>query len=65
MRELESISQSLDSIVSRVEAGEGLLGKAISDEEAYDQFVAAVSEVRALVAEIRRNPKTFVRFSIF
>lgn len=65
MTELKSISTSLDSIVSRVESGEGSLGKVIGDEEAYDQFVAAVSEVRALVAEIRRNPKTFVRFSIF
>jgi phospholipid/cholesterol/gamma-HCH transport system substrate-binding protein len=65
MTELKSISTSVDSIVSRVEAGEGSLGKAIGDDAAYDQFIAAVSEVRALVAEIRKNPKTFVRFSIF
>ena len=63
--DLKSVAASLDSMVSRVEAGEGSLGKALGDDEAYDQFIAAVSEVRALVAEIRRNPKTFVRFSIF
>lgn len=63
--ELKSISGSLDSIVSRVEQGEGSLGKAIGDDAAHDEFVAAVREVRELVADIRQNPKSFVRFSIF
>ena len=65
MTDLQTISASLDSMVSRIESGKGSLGKAIADEDAYDQFVAAVKEVRELVAEIRKNPKTFVRFSIF
>ncbi|MBD3348836.1 MAG: MCE family protein [Candidatus Eisenbacteria bacterium] len=63
--ELRGISTSLDSIVTSVENGEGSLGKAIGDDEAHDEFVAAVREVRELVAEIRENPKSFVRFSIF
>jgi phospholipid/cholesterol/gamma-HCH transport system substrate-binding protein len=63
--ELQTISAALDSIVTRVESGEGSLGKLIGDEAAHEEFVAAVREVRDLVAEIRRNPKTFIRFSIF
>lgn len=63
--ELQTISAALDSIVARVEGGEGSLGKLIGDEAAHDEFVAAIREVRALVAEIQRNPKSFVRFSIF
>lgn len=63
--ELQTISASLDSIVGRVESGEGSLGKLIGDDAAHEEFVAAVREVRDLVAEIRRNPKTFIRFSIF
>ena len=63
--ELKSISMSLDSIVTRVEEGEGSLGKAIGDDVAHDEFVAAVKEVRELVADIREDPKSFVRFSIF
>jgi phospholipid/cholesterol/gamma-HCH transport system substrate-binding protein len=63
--ELKSISASLDTIITRVERGEGSLGKVIGDETAHDEFVAAVREVRELVAQIRENPKSFVRFSIF
>jgi len=63
--DLEQIASTLDSILGRVERGEGSLGKLIGDEEAHDEFVAAIREVRALVAEIQRNPKSFVRFSIF
>jgi phospholipid/cholesterol/gamma-HCH transport system substrate-binding protein len=63
--QLQTISTSLDSIVGRVESGEGSLGKLIGDQAAHDEFVAAIREVRDLIAEIRRNPKTFIRFSIF
>jgi phospholipid/cholesterol/gamma-HCH transport system substrate-binding protein len=63
--ELKTISASLDSIVTRVEAGEGSLGKLVNDEDAYDEFVQAITEVRDLVAAIRENPKSFVRFSIW
>jgi phospholipid/cholesterol/gamma-HCH transport system substrate-binding protein len=63
--DLKTISTSLDSIVVRVEDGQGTLGKLINDDEAYEEFLAAVSELRALVEEIRDNPKSFVKFSLF
>ncbi|MCK4410028.1 MAG: MCE family protein [Candidatus Eisenbacteria sp.] len=63
--ELKMVSASLDSIVRRVESGEGTLGKLINEDEAHDEFLAAIKEVRELVAEIRDNPKSFVRFSLF
>ena len=31
----------------------------------YEEFVGAAREIRELVAQIRENPKGFVRFSIF
>ncbi len=63
--ELQTISTTVDSIIGRVERGEGSLGKLIGDDAAHDEFLAAIREVRELVAEIQRNPKSFVRFSIF
>jgi phospholipid/cholesterol/gamma-HCH transport system substrate-binding protein len=63
--DLETIAASLDSIMGRVERGEGSLGKLINDQAAHDEFVAAIREVRELVAQIQRNPKSFIRFSIF
>ena len=63
--EIETMSASLDSIVGRLESGEGTLGKLMTDERAHDEFLAAVREVRDLVSDIRENPKSFVKFSIF
>ncbi len=62
---LDTIAASLDSIVTRVESGEGTLGKLVNNEEVYDEFMAVIKEVRDLVTDIRENPKSFVRFSIF
>ncbi len=63
--ELKSISVSLDSVMRRVEGGEGTLGKLINEDEAHDEFLAAIKEVRDLVAEIRDDPKSFIRFTLF
>ena len=63
--QLKTISASLDSIVRRVEGGEGTLGKLINEDQMHDEFLAAIKEVRELVADIRDNPNSFVRFSLF
>ncbi len=63
--ELKTISASLDSIVRRVEGGEGTLGKLINEDEAHDEFLAAIKEVKDLVAEIRANPESFIKVSLF
>ena len=63
--ELKTISASLDSIVRRVEDGEGTLGKLINEDQVHDEFLAAVKEVRDLVAEIRANPESFIKVSLF
>lgn len=62
---LDTVASSLDSILVKVERGDGTLGRLINDPGAHDEFTAAVKEVRDLVAEIRRNPKSFVKFSLF
>ncbi len=62
---LETISASLDTMITRVESGEGTLGKLLTEDEAHDEFLATVKELRALVARISENPKSFVAFSIF
>ncbi|MBN2564356.1 MAG: MCE family protein [Candidatus Eisenbacteria bacterium] len=63
--ELKLISATLDSIVTRVDEGQGTLGRLINEDEAYEEFLTAVSELRSLVEDIRNNPKGFVKFSLF
>jgi phospholipid/cholesterol/gamma-HCH transport system substrate-binding protein len=63
--DLKTISASLDSIVKRVERGDGTLGKLVNEDEMHDEFLAAVKEMRDLVADIRENPESFIKFTLF
>ena len=63
--ELKTVSASLDTIVRRIEDGDGTLGKLINEDEVHEEFLAAIREVRDLVAKIRDNPNSFVKFSLF
>jgi phospholipid/cholesterol/gamma-HCH transport system substrate-binding protein len=63
--QLQLISVKLDSIVTRIENGEGSLGKFVNGDEAHDEFLAAVTEVKLLVQDIRDNPKSFIKLSLF
>jgi phospholipid/cholesterol/gamma-HCH transport system substrate-binding protein len=63
--ELKLVAASLDTIVKRVESGEGSLGKLVNDDSAHEEFLAAVKEVKRLVEDIRSNPKSFIKLSLF
>lgn len=55
----------LDSAMSRLQRGQGTLGKLTMDSTLYVETTAAVSELRALLADIRVNPRKYFRFSVF
>jgi len=63
----DTLSDQLRALAGQVEAGEGTLGALIKDPTLYDDLKRAASEIDALVADIRANPKKYVRvnFSIF
>lgn len=45
--------------------GKGTLGKLSQDEELYKQFVATLEDAKALLADVRQNPKRYFKFSVF
>jgi phospholipid/cholesterol/gamma-HCH transport system substrate-binding protein len=63
----DSLSDQLRALANQVDAGEGTLGALVQDPSLYDDLKRAASEIDALVADIRANPKKYVRvnFSIF
>ena len=63
--DLSRLTQSLNRISERLEAGEGTLGKALASPALHDSLVHTVSRLDALIAEIKANPKKFVSFSLF
>lgn len=64
---LNSLSEKLDQLAARLSAGEGTAGKLLQDQQLYENMNGAVSEVRALIGDIRKDPKKYlnVKVSLF
>lgn len=62
---LESTVANLDKILTRMEKGEGSLGKLMSDEQLYKNLNNASRELDLLLQDFRLNPKRYVNVSVF
>jgi phospholipid/cholesterol/gamma-HCH transport system substrate-binding protein len=62
---LARATTSLETILGRVERGEGTLGLLVNDETLYRSMNTALEELTTLAREIRENPGDFVRLRIF
>ncbi len=64
---LDAVTARLDELVTGLNAGRGTAGKLLHDEALYDNLTTAAGELRALLADVRQDPRKFlnVRVSIF
>lgn len=62
---LDSLRGSLQTISSRVEHGQGTLGKLVNDDRVYRELSASVQALRTLVEDIKANPKKYLKISVF
>jgi phospholipid/cholesterol/gamma-HCH transport system substrate-binding protein len=64
---LNSLAGRIDSLTKSLSEGEGTAGSLLRDKQLYENMNAAASELRVLIAEIRKDPKKYlnVRVSIF
>ena len=62
---LVRILQGLDTVMTRIQRGEGTLAMLSADSALYVETTGAITELRALIAEIRANPRKFFHFSVF
>jgi len=69
---LERSSKSAESLMARIDRGEGTLGKLTKDEQLYvnaSEAIAnmnqAVVEMRKLTEDIRKQPKRYLKLSLF
>lgn len=52
-------------MVRRVNRGEGALGRLMADTALYERTAATLSELRALLQDLKENPARYFNFSIF
>ena len=64
-RNLRSASVSLDSILGRMDRGEGTLGKLSRDDSLYVNLNQAVDNLKVLVADFQAHPKKYINVSVF
>lgn len=54
-----------DSVFNKVNAGRGTLGLMVNDPALYQQSDSLVRELRALVADVKKNPKRYINVRVF
>jgi len=64
-RKLASSTARLDSILAIVESGKGTFGRMMADTALFDDTKALVASMKRLMAEIEKNPKKYLKFSVF
>jgi phospholipid/cholesterol/gamma-HCH transport system substrate-binding protein len=64
---LTELSTRLNELTTRLNNGEGTVGQLLKDKQLYENMNGAVGEFRALMTEIKKDPKRYlnVKVSIF
>jgi phospholipid/cholesterol/gamma-HCH transport system substrate-binding protein len=72
MASLEKTSATVETVMGRLERGEGTAGKLLRDEELYRNMNAAMLNmnqatvnINKLSEEVRRNPQKYLKLSVF
>jgi phospholipid/cholesterol/gamma-HCH transport system substrate-binding protein len=64
---LNAVTRQFDQLVEKLNAGEGTAGQLLKDKQLYENMNGAVGDLRALITEIKKDPKKYlnVKVSIF
>ncbi|MAN60138.1 MAG: ABC transporter substrate-binding protein [Flavobacteriaceae bacterium] len=65
VRDIEEVTSQLHAIVSRIDRGEGSVGKLLKDEQLYQNLEGASRQLEELLQDLKLNPKRYVHFSVF
>ncbi len=62
---LDSLRGSLQSVATKLDKGQGSLGKLVNDEKLYTDLTTSVKSLKTLIDEMRANPQKYFKFSVF
>ena len=55
----------MSSILAKIDSGEGTFGRLMNDDSLYLELNRSASALDSLLLDVRKNPKRYVRFSLF
>lgn len=62
---LDSLSASTQSVMSKVDRGSGTLGALVNDKQLYTDVNESVKSLKAVLEDLKKNPKKYINLSIF
>ena len=62
---LVRVLQTTDSIMSRIAAGQGTLGKLTTDSTLYQETALTMRQMRELLTDIQAHPRKYIKISVF
>ena len=62
---LDSLRAVLHEVANKVNHGDGTLGKMVNDKKLYESTSATMDSLRALITDIKKNPKKYVKIGLF
>ena len=66
-KRLDSVTARLDTVLQNLNNGDGTAGQLLHDKRLYENMNETINEMRALIVEIKKDPKKYlnVKVSIF
>jgi len=62
---LVRVVQSADSLLARIQAGNGTIGKLATDSTLYYETALTMRQMRELLADIQAHPRKYIKVSVF
>jgi len=62
---LDSLRTSLQTVTSKVERGEGTLGRLVNDDKLYAEINTTVKSLKVLIEDIKAHPKKYLKIGLF
>lgn len=63
--EMTKLSSEIRGLVEKLNAGQGSAGAALHDRELYDRLLTTVARTDSLLIDFKKNPRRYVKFSVF
>lgn len=57
--------ESINSMLNKIEKGEGNIGMLLSDEGLYRNVTSAAKDLDELILDLKKNPKKYIHVSVF
>jgi phospholipid/cholesterol/gamma-HCH transport system substrate-binding protein len=61
----DSLGAALQRVTNKVDRGDGTIGKLVNDDKLYAETRASVQSLKALIDDIRANPKKYLTVKVF